>query len=92
MIENSKLGYRKYVLDEFEFENGHILQNVVVEYTTRGTPEYDEYGNISNAIVYCHRFNGNCLSIEDLHQLIGPKSDLADFNFFLYINYLLRLS
>ena len=82
MIENSKLGYRRHVLDEFEFENGHILQNVMVEYTTRGTPKYDEYGNISNAIVYCHRFNGNCLSIEDLHQLIGPKSDLADFNFF----------
>jgi homoserine O-acetyltransferase len=82
MIEKSKLGYRKYVLDEFEFENGQVLQDVEVEYTTRGTPKYDEEGNIINAVMYCHRFNGNCLSIEDLHQLIGPESSLSDYNFF----------
>ena len=82
MIENSKLGYRKHVLDEFEFENGQILHDVEVEYTTRGTPKYNEDGSITNAIIYCHRFNGNCLSIEDLHQLIGPRSELSDFNFF----------
>lgn len=82
MIEGSKLGYRKHVLDEFEFESGQILQDVEVEYTTRGTPKYDEKGNIVNAIIYCHRFNGNCLSIEDLNQLLGPKSMLADFDFF----------
>ena len=82
MIEDSKLGYRKHVLDEFEFENRQTLRDVEVEYTTRGTPKYDEKGNIVNAIIYCHRFNGNCLSIEDLYQLMGPKSMLADFNFF----------
>ena len=82
MIDKSLLGYRKYVLDEFEFENGQVLQDVEVEYTTRGTPEYDENGNVTNAIIYCHRFNGNCLSIGDLSQLVGPKSELADFNFF----------
>ena len=82
MIESSKLGYRKHVLDEFEFENGQTLRDVEVEYTTRGTPKYDEKGNIVNAIIFCHRFNGNCLSIEDLNQLLGPKSMLADYNFF----------
>ena len=82
MIDNSKLGYRKYVLDEFEFENGQVLQDAEVEYTTRGTPKYDEDGNITNAIIYCHRFNGNCLSIGDLNQLIGPQSPLSEYNFF----------
>ncbi|WP_067041482.1 hypothetical protein [Methanobrevibacter sp. YE315] len=82
MIDDSKLGYRKYVLEEFEFESGYVLRDVEVEYTTRGTPKYDSEGNITNAIIYCHRFNGNCLSIEDLHQLIGPESELSDFNFF----------
>ena len=82
MIESDKLGYRKHVLNEFEFENGQTLHNVEVEYTTRGTPKYDSAGNITNAILYCHRFNGNCLSIEDLHQLIGPESGLSDYNFF----------
>lgn len=82
MIDKSKLGYRKHVLDEFEFANGEVLRDVEVEYTTRGTPIYDENGNVTNAIIYCHRFNGNCLSIGDLSQLIGPESELADFNFF----------
>ena len=82
MIDKSLLGYRKYVLDEFEFENGQVLRDVDVEYTTRGTPKYDENGNVTNAIIYCHRFDGNCLSIGDLPQLIGPESELADFNFF----------
>lgn len=82
MIDNSKLGYRKHVLDEFEFENGQVLHDVEVEYTTRGTPKYDEDGNITNAILYCHRFNGNCLTIGNLHQLMGPESILADYNFF----------
>ncbi len=82
MIDDSKLGYRKHVMDEFEFENGCVLQDVEVEYTTRGTPKYDADGNITNAIIYCHRFNGNCLSIGDLDQLIGPESPLADYGFF----------
>lgn len=82
MFDDSKLGYRKHVLDEFEFENGQTLRDVEVEYTTRGTPKYDEKGSIINAIIYCHRFNGNCLTIGDLHQLIGPKSITSDFNFF----------
>lgn len=82
MIEKTNLGYRKHLLDEFEFENGEILHNVEVEYTTRGTPKYDENGNVTNAIIYCHRFNGNCLAIEDLNQLIGPESNLSDYNLF----------
>lgn len=82
MIDKSLLGYSKYVLDEFEFENGEVLRDVEVEYTTRGTPTYDENGNVTNAIIYCHRFNGNCLSIGDLSQLIGPESELSDYNFF----------
>lgn len=82
MIDNSKLGYRKYVLDEFEFESGRVLQDVEVEYTTRGTPKYDEDGNIANAVIYCHRSNGNCLSIGDLDNLIGPESPLSDFELF----------
>ena len=82
MIDESQLGYRKHILDEFEFENGEVLRAVEVEYTTRGTPKYDENGNVENVVIYCHRFNGNCLSIGDLSQLVGPESELADLNFF----------
>ena len=82
MIDESQLGYRKHILDEFEFENGQVLRDVEVEYTTRGTPKYDENGNVENAVIYCHRFNGNCLSIGDLSQLVGPESELAELNLF----------
>ena len=84
MINDLKLGYRKPVLDEFEFETGQVLQDVEVEYTTRGTPIYDDNGNITNAVIYCHRSNGNCLSVGELHQLIGPDSNLSDLTFFIY--------
>ena len=82
MIDNSKLGYRKHIMDEFKFENGEILHDVEVEYTTRGTPKYDENDNITNAIIYCHRFNGNCLAIGDLDQILGPESPLSNYGFF----------
>ena len=82
MIEKSKLGYRKHVLDEFEFETGDILYDVEVEYTTRGTPRYDDEGNVTNAVIFCHRSNGNSLSIGDLDKLIGPESPTSDFEFF----------
>ena len=53
-----------------------------MEYTTLGTPEYDDEGNITNAVIFCHRYNGNYSSINDLQQLLGPNSELADLNFF----------
>lgn len=82
MIGNEDLGYGKYILDEFEFDYGRVLKDVVVEYTTLGTPEYDSEGNITNAVIFCHRYNGNYSSINDYHQLIGPHSELSDLNFF----------
>lgn len=82
MIGNEDWGYGKYILDEFEFDYGRVLKDVVVEYTTLGTPEYDSEGNITNAVIFCHRYNGNYSSINDYHQLIGPHSELSDLNFF----------
>ena len=42
----------------FEFENGAVLSDVLVEFMTFGTPKYDGDDNIVNAIVY----NGGSLS------------------------------
>lgn len=81
-IENSEPSYGKYILDEFEFEYGRILHDVQVEYTTRGTPKYDDKGNIINAVILCHKFNGNYASIDDFYQLIGREGVLSDYGFF----------
>lgn len=45
-------------MDSFEFGNGVVLEDVLVEFMTFGTPMHDENGNIANAIVY----NGGSLS------------------------------
>lgn len=42
MIENSKFHYDTYTLEEFKFDYGRVLNNLEVQYATRGTPEYDE--------------------------------------------------
>ncbi len=85
MMSNSKYTYEKYVMEEFEFDYGRVLNNVEVEYTTRGTPKYDDEGNIINAFIFCHRFTGDCSSLDDLSPLIGPEGILADYNFFYHI-------
>lgn len=74
--------YGKYVMDEFEFENGEALKDVEVEYVTRGSPEYDDEGNIVNAVIFCHRFNGNCYSVDDFHMFVGENGYLKDFNYY----------
>ena len=56
---NSFNGYYKDTLDEFQFESGKILKDVPIEYSLRGTPKFDDDGNITNLIVVCHKFNGN---------------------------------
>ena len=54
-FENKK---EYFTMESFKFENGDVLNDVIVEYMTFGTPKYDENGYIINAIVY----NGGSLS------------------------------
>ena len=56
-FDETLFGYGKYVFDTFEFANGEVLRDVDVEYFISGTPKYDDEGDISNAIVYCHSYS-----------------------------------
>ena len=82
MMENSRFSFDKYIMKEFGFDYGRVLNDMQVEYTTRGTPKYDDDGNIINAFIFCHRFNGDYSSFDELTNLIGPDSVLSDYNFF----------
>lgn len=75
--------YDNFSLDEFEFENGDVLEDVNVEYVLKGTPRYDEEGNIENIVIFCHNFNGNSFSIDDFSQLTfeGGPFDYKDYFF-----------
>ena len=74
-----------FVLNEFQFESGKTLNDVDVEFSTRGIPKYDDEGKIINAIVYCHPFNGNYSSVGHLAKLIGP-GDPFDLNEYFFIS------
>jgi len=84
MIEGETfINYDKYKLESFEFESGRVLEDVEVEYSAKGTPKYDADGNITNAIVYCHKYNGNYSSVDALYSLTseGKTFDYSDYYF-----------
>lgn len=79
------IGYDKYALDSFEFESGRVLENVEVEYLVKGTPKFDDEGNIVNAIIYCHTFNRTCSSLNELFK-ITAKGKPLDFDKYYFIS------
>lgn len=82
-----KLDFQKkfgtFVLDEFEFESGQVLEDVVVEYQTRGQPKFDEDGNIINMVIYCPTIRGSQSIINDDKFKQGVSLILDDY---FYVN------
>ena len=78
------IDYDKFIIDEFEFESGDILNDVDVEYLAKGTPKYDNDGNMTNAIVYCHSFNENYSSLDNLYRIIG-EGKIFDYDNYYFI-------
>lgn len=80
-IKSIKPNY--YTLKSFEFINGRILENQIVEYITLGTPRYDADGKICNAIIYFHGTTGNYSSINRISSMLveGKPLSLDDYYF-----------
>jgi len=78
---NSDSEYSNYVMDSFEFESGRILKNVNVEYWVRGTPQYDDDGNISNVVVYFPNFKSENSILVEFHNQI--YNEFMDDYFFI---------
>ena len=87
MIEKGAIisEYGKHIMEKFEFENGAVLEDVCVEYLIKGTPKYDEEGNINNAIIFCHNFIGDCSSLSNLSLLMDVGGPF-DLNKYLFIS------
>ena len=79
------VGYGKYILQNFQFESGYNLENADVEFLARGTPRYDDDGNIINAVIYCHPSNGSCADLDELSK-ITDKSKPLDFDDYYFIS------
>jgi homoserine O-acetyltransferase len=43
-----------YSVPHYQFRNGQTIDNLNLHYTTLGTPQKDEQGNITNAVVFLH--------------------------------------
>lgn len=76
---NPNFEYGNHILDSFEFESGRVLKDVNVEYETRGSPKYDDEGNIINMIVYCPTLKGGHSILSQHHNDIY---DLDKDNYF----------
>lgn len=87
IFKNSEVvyDYGKFTLDKFEFENGIVIENPEVEFRTKGVPKYDESGNITNAILICHKYDGNCSSIDELYS-ITCEGAAFDYNKYFLIS------
>ena len=72
-------------MDSFEFENGEMIRDTVVEYMTFGTPKYDENGAIVNAIVYCSGSLGTFAGINKILPLT-EKGDAFDGEKYFFIS------
>ena len=71
-------------MDSFEFGNGEVLHNAVIEYMTFGTPNYGGDGKIDNAIVYCSGSLGNFTGIKKILPLTN-SGDAFDKDKYFFI-------
>ncbi len=71
-------------MDSFEFENGTVLNDVIVEYMTFGSPKYDENGRIVNAIVYNGGSLSSFASVNKIFPLACPN-DVFDKTKYFFI-------
>lgn len=79
------LDTKYYKLKHFKFENGETLDNMDVEYTTIGTPKYDDEGYVTNAVVYFHGTTGSYSSIKRIKKALGEDKPF-DTNQFFFIS------
>lgn len=55
-----------FVVHDFHFQDGEIMQDVRLHYTTLGTPERDAKGRVTNAVLILHGTGGTG------HQFLRP--------------------
>jgi homoserine O-acetyltransferase len=69
-----------YTIPEFKFQSGEVLRNFRLHYLTLGTPQADDHGVVTNAVLILHGTTGSCsnfLRAEFAGELFG-KGQLLD--------------
>lgn len=69
----------EYNIEDFEFQTGHTLDKVRMAYTTFGTPQEDEDGQTTNAVLIMHGTGGSSANFWAEHfagELFNPGQPL----------------
>ena len=85
MFDVEAIDAEYFTLDEFKFKNGEVLKDAEVEYITFGTPQYDDNGIISNAVIYFHGSSGSCHSARRISEDMG-SGEIFDTDKFFFIS------
>lgn len=85
MYDVESIGAEYFTLKEFRFNNGEVLKDAIVEFISFGTPQYDDMGIISNAIIYFHGSSGSCYSVKRISENMG-SGEIFDTDKFFFIS------
>ncbi|AMD16968.1 hypothetical protein TL18_02365 [Methanobrevibacter sp. YE315] len=69
-------------MESFEFESGDVLENVDVEYRTKGIPRFDDEGNITNAIIFCPTLKGGHSVLAKFQEYLKRHGNFDDDEYF----------
>lgn len=61
-----------FLVKDFRLQSGEVIDEMIVEYGTIGTPRRDADGNITNAVVMPHGWSGDYKQYLLFKGLIGP--------------------
>ncbi|MCE5214897.1 MAG: alpha/beta fold hydrolase [Methanobacterium sp.] len=70
-------------LKNFQFQNGEVLDEIIVEYTTMGTAQKDAQGNIQNGLLFLHGWSGDYTSFKRYMDLTLPEEAFDQDKYFL---------
>lgn len=72
-----------HILNDFQFSSGEIIPDLTIEYAVQGTKKLDGHGKINNAFLYLHGWSGDCASVENLNNVIGPGKAIDTRKFYV---------
>jgi homoserine O-acetyltransferase len=72
-----------FSLKNFKFESQSVLPELRIEYSSFGTKEIDENGNLTNGILYLHGSSGDYSSVKRIKDITGPGKPIDTEKYYI---------